>query len=363
MLATSTLMAYLPMSKATDYNSYGYITASPNPVGVEQTVTVIATLSIPPPTGRAGFDPQYNWNNLTVKITSPTGSVENFGPYTSDATGGAYFEYTPKEVGQYKLDFNFPGQTISGTNLLGVPVGPYTYGSMSATTNLTVQAEPIVGYQTPQLPTDYWTRPIYGENRGWYALGGNWLQTFYNSTGPFNPYTTATNTAHIVWTKQQYLGGVPGGESGDLNYYQAPTYQDYWVPPLIISGRLYYMERAAPGNAWVGLHCVDIRTGNELWFKDASYIGSPGGGGGGALFSLYGQVFDAEGVNGHGAEAFIWNIGANWTCFDANSGTKLYTIINPLVSNPNTFAAIREFQDRPWLLETLILMVQYWLSI
>jgi outer membrane protein assembly factor BamB len=69
--------------------------------------------------------------------------------------------------------------------------------------------------------------------------------------------------------------------------------------PIIISGRLYYMERQVPGNGWVGLHCVDMRTGEELWFRDVSKIGGAGGGGGGVSMNIYGQVFDGEGVNGH----------------------------------------------------------------
>jgi hypothetical protein len=332
-------VAFLPNANAADNNSYGFITVSPNPVGVGQSVLALFFLTNPSPTGRAGFDPLYNWNNFTVKITSPSGEIENFGPYTSDATGGAYLEYTPSEVGQYKFDFSFPGQTVAGPNLFGIPVGPFTYGPASATTNLTVQQDPIKGYQTSPFPTDYWTRPIYGENRNWYQNGGNWLRQSYNATGPFNPYTTAPNTPHIVWTRQQYLGGVVGGDYGDLTYYQGPTYQDYWAPPLIINGRLYYMEREVPGNGWVGMHCVDLRTGKELWFQDASVIGGAGGGGGGTLMNIYGQIFDAEGANGHGAQAFIWNLGANWTVFDANSGRSVYTIINPPVAT-SIFAKI-----------------------
>ncbi len=332
-------IAFLPNANAAVNESFAFITVAPNPVQVGQAVTAVFFLTIPSPTAREGFDSAYNWNNFTVKITSPSGDVETFGPYTSDATGGSYLSYTPTEIGQYQFDFNFPGQTVVGVNLFGVPVGPLTYGSASASTNLTVQEEPITGYETPALPSDYWTRPIYGENRDWYQIGGNWLRQSYNSSGPFNPYTTASNTAHILWTKQQYLGGVVGGEYGDLTYYLAPTYQDYWNPPLIISGRLYYMEREVPGGAWVGLHCVDISTGNELWFQDVSVIGSAGSGGGGSASTIYGQIFDAEGANGHGAEAFIWNLGSNWTVFDANSGRLVYTISNPLVAT-STYASL-----------------------
>lgn len=331
-LIAGLLVPYAQIANA-DYQNYAYITVAPDLVGVGQTVTVLFFQTIPCPTASEGFNPATNWNNYNVLITTPTGKTENFGPYTSDATGGAFFTYTPNEIGTYKLDFTFPGQTVVK--------GPKTFvfKPSSATTNFTVQEEPLSGYQTPPIPTDYWTRPIYGENRGWYVIGGNWLRSNYNNTGTFNPYTTAPNTAHIVWARNQYMGGVVGGDMGDRTYYQAPTYQSYWVPPIIISGRLYYMERQVPGNGWVGLHCVDMRTGEELWFRDVSKIGGAGGGGGGVSMNIYGQVFDGEGVNGHGVEPFIWNLGANWTVFDANSGTLVYTIANPLVAFA-AFAAI-----------------------
>jgi hypothetical protein len=126
------------------------------------------------------------------------------------------------------------------------------------------------------------------------------------------------------------MGGVVGGEYGDLNYYQAPTYQSYWGPPLIINGRLYYMVRKTPGDSWLGMRCVDIYTGEEIWFRN---VGSAGAMGGGTPMTVYGQLFYFDGANGHGVSPFIWNIGQyNWTVFDANSGELVYTISNPPVA-------------------------------
>jgi hypothetical protein len=47
-------------------------------------------------------------------------------------------------------------------------------------------------------------------------MAGNWLgnpirEGYYNISGNFNPYTTAPNTAHVVWTTQQEFGGITGG--------------------------------------------------------------------------------------------------------------------------------------------------------
>ena len=50
------------------------------------------------------------------------------------------------------------------------------YEPSNATTTLTVQSTPIPAAITSEpLPTDYWTRRIYGENTNWYAISSNWL--------------------------------------------------------------------------------------------------------------------------------------------------------------------------------------------
>lgn len=301
---------------ATYINPAG-IAVSCNPTGIGQAILVTFWLVNPPPAAQPGYDPVNNWNGYEVTLTTPSGKTEKYGPYTSDASGGYYFYYTPQEIGNYTLFFNFPGQKY-GTNY---------FSPQNATTTLTVQQYPIQPYQTAPLPTGYWERPIYGENRGWYKIGGNWLQNFYNNTVKFNPWTTAPNTAHVVWTKQQYFGGIVGGgnyidSSGqDLTYYQGPIYQNYFVPPLIIDGKLYYMIRSSSGNAFTGMACVDIRTGNQLWFQNASSIGSSS--------SFYGQIFSPNMPNGAGSFAYLWSTaGPDWKVFDANTGQQLYTITN-----------------------------------
>ena len=323
MMSIVLTLLYLPTfintanAQGLSYTNPADIALSCNPTGIGQAVLVTFFLVNPPPQGNAGYDPTKNWNGFEVTLTSQTGKVEHFGPFVSDATGGYYFYYTPQEIGNYTLIFNFPGQQYGANYFL----------PQNATTTLTVQQDPIANYQTPALPTGYWTRPIYAENRGWYKIGGNWLQNFYNNTVKFNPYTTGPNTAHVLWTKQQYMGGVVGGENyldgagQDLTYYQGPIYQNYFVPPLIIDGKLYYLIRSSSGNAFTGMACVDIRTGNQLWFQNASVIGSTN--------TFYGQIFSPNMANGAGSFAYLWNTGGpDWKVFDACTGQQLYSITN-----------------------------------
>jgi hypothetical protein len=237
----------------------------------------------------------------------------------------------PQEVGNYTLVFNFPGETKEGNY----------YTPQSATTHLTVQQKPIQNYPTPPLPTSYWSCPIYAENRLWYTISGNWLEGFYNNSVNFNPDTTAPSTAHIVWAREQYqIAGLVGGsntinpENGAAeDYYEGPIYQNYFVPPLIISGNLYYYVRASAGNAFTGVACVDLSTGNQLWFDPASVIGNYYFFGSGLL----GQIFNAEGANGAGDFAYLWSTGGeNWTVLDANTGAPIFTVYN--VYSPGPFA-------------------------
>ena len=144
-----------------------------------------------------------------VNITTPSGKTESQGPFTSDAVASAYFTYTPTEIGNYTFVMTFPGQVaIDGAH--------YTAATSPAAT-LIVQQEAVAAYSPAPLPTDYWARPIYGENREWAQIGGNWLGVTMlygsgaSSDGAFNPYTAAPESAHIVWNKAISFGGIVGG--------------------------------------------------------------------------------------------------------------------------------------------------------
>ncbi|MGD6851110.1 MAG: PQQ-binding-like beta-propeller repeat protein [Candidatus Bathyarchaeia archaeon] len=320
LLMTATIVV-MPETNALNIDLYAYITVTPNPIGVGQQVTATFWLDRPSPTAVAGYDPIKNWGNLTVKITSPNGNTETLGPFAADATGGNICTYTPKSVGDYKFEFTFPGQTF----------GNDYYKPASATTNLTVQEEPIMRYQTNPLPSDYWNSPVFGEDKGWNTISGGWLMPGYNATGAFepgdfNPYTTAPNTAHVVWTKETHLGGVAGGDRGDYTFYMGPTYQYYWTP-LAIGGNLYFPQRLVPGDAWDGLYCYDIATGEENWYQPMSKGYSAGSGGGGTIPTMVAQLLQYDGPNAHGVLPYLWTTGVNYTMIDANSGEPILTAI------------------------------------
>ena len=87
-------------------------------------------------------------------------------------------------------------------------------------------------------------------NSNWNTISGNWLGTEaftngglgYNCSTNFNPYTTAPNSAQILWTKPVGFGGLIGGEYGGTassNFYSTGQYEAYFKA-VIMNGILYY---------------------------------------------------------------------------------------------------------------------------
>jgi hypothetical protein len=296
--------------------TYSFISVSPNPVGAGQTVNVNFWVNLPPPTASAQYGDR--WTNMTVKVTKPdltTQILPASGSFTSDATGGTFTTYTPAVTGNYTFQFIFGGCTLLGNNLPpGTPssayaeIGDYYKPSTSSVFTLTVQQEPLTWPPVTPLPTNYWTRPIYAENTNWYVIGGNWLglmaSTFaatgmYNATGNYNPYTTAPNTAHILWTKPEAFGGIIGGEFGGTelsNYYATSQYEPKFAP-IIMQGILYYTLYPGSSTSPQGWVAVDLHTGQTLWTK---YVTTE--------VLRCGQILWEITPNQYGALAYLWAI-------------------------------------------------------
>ena len=95
-----------------------------------------------------------------------------------DSTSDQSYDFTATTVGTYNLTFSFGGQAYgaNGDGYSGSILVNDTYLPSSASTTLTVQSTPITAAVISEpLPTDYWSRPIYGENSNWYTISSNWL--------------------------------------------------------------------------------------------------------------------------------------------------------------------------------------------
>jgi outer membrane protein assembly factor BamB len=295
-----------------------YMTVAPNPIGVGQTTTAVVWLSVAPPEYMTGE--YYGWN-FTVNVVKPDGTNETLGPFESASTGGHYITFTPKTIGNYTLQAFFPETKITipktMTGLMTFLAGNYTFpAAISSAQTLTVQEDPITAWPQTPLPTEYWSYPISAENQDWYTIAGNWL---YPSTKFYNAYTTAPNSAHILWTKPLTFGGISGANYSEgnwgVNYYTGLLYENKFKP-IIISGNLY--ANILPSSTGkTGIKCIDIRTGDILWQNESMPL------------LTCGQVLTLQtGVEG-GSMAYLWaSTTAGWEMYDAYTGRLLTTFTN-----------------------------------
>jgi outer membrane protein assembly factor BamB len=320
------LFALIPNANAHDpaWNmpTYAYITVAPNPVGVGQTSTVVFWVDKIPPTaaGLAGD----RWS-FYLDITKPDNTSNTVGPLTSDPVGGSYYLFVPEETGTYTFTARFGPQVITGsqgTNIYNYNIAINdTYLASNATTTVTVQEEQIPNPPNYPLPSEYWTRPIEGQNTGWYTIASNWLGS-PQITGKIQPGGSAPNSAHVMWTKPYAFGGVVGGAQTGIDgatYYDGTAYEAVFNAPLIISGRLFYPVPLSDSRSGGGYACVDLTTGEDIWWQN--YTVTPS----------FGQLYDYESINQHGVirNGYLWtSSGTTQTAYDPLTGNWLFTETN-----------------------------------
>jgi outer membrane protein assembly factor BamB len=353
MFAMPVLLVETQSVQAFTYATYCYVSAYPSPVGVGQTLNVVMWISEYPPflitpdgARVIGGD---TWKGMQLIITHPDGTTETMGPYNSDTMGSHHLTYSPTTAGTYKFQMTYPGQTYPASQ------GGDTYkGSESAIWTVTVQEEPVATLGEGVLPSGYWQHPINAENRAWASFAGNWLMPGYDfysrafdGGSAFNPYTTAPNTAHIVWTKPIMSGGLIGSPYGSDTYYQGSSYEIKMTPPVIMNGKLYYSTGWNPSRGSVppGFTCVDIRTGETLYTADID--GLPinnamtlvGDSSSDAQYGVrypglaFGQTLMFNSVNQFGGFTYLWALGgsgANMTLdmYDAFTGQHWLRFVN-----------------------------------
>jgi len=317
------------------------LSAAPNPVGSGQTLYVNPFMTKPPLTGGMGGS-GVMYEDITVEVTKPNNEVDEYGPYTTDATGGTYFNFVPDQIGDWTLQAHYPEQHIE--YLAASFFGPsifynYTYAaSDSEVVTVTVQSEPAQwNYRSPPLPEEYWTRPIYATNWDWgKELGGSWFGLAapafavtgrYDAMGNFNPYSEAPDTGHIMWSKATHFGGQPGGPiySDQSGNFKTTTIINNYFDPIVVNGILYYAIHVGPSNTVVGWNAVDIRTGEVVWTKETTEN------------LRLGQSFRTKSIQEYGSWSVLYGaVGGGFfqpvselTIYDAFSGEYLASIENP----------------------------------
>jgi len=328
IISMGTSMIQLPTTSAHtpiwQIPTFAYIQVVPNPIGVGQTTTVYMWLA-------NTYDSElvtnnYRFHNYQLTITAPDGSVETktFADIM-DTTSNQFYSFTPSQTGTYNFNFTFPGQTLTTSN--SNPASLYindTYMPSTASTTLTVQQEPISTFNTLPLPTEYWTRPIYGENVPWYSISSNWLGTGSAGLGTgaagcnYPPgEAIGPQTSHVMWTYPLDMGGIVGGtipEAGSTNF-EGSAYNARFTNPIIINGYLFYTKPISFSGLTSGATvCQDLRTGKIIW----SSTQIPG--------LSFGYVYDLDDPNQHGVYPPILFTTNFARAFDAYTGCPLFNV-------------------------------------
>ena len=299
-----------------------FVSVTPKPVGVGQQMTFIFfNPQVPTPsTDRYLFDLTITKPDGTTEVLPPAGAQGIYnqpilsGKYVSDTTGAAWATWVPTEVGNYSVTVKFYGTDPSHTDATftsydwwGVTLKPSTY-----TTTFTVQQDPSYakGWTPVPLPSEWWSRPIEGQNTDWYQISSNWLNNaadrhYGGYNNKYQPDGIAPNSGHILWTKPTEDGGVVGGTSFSVDgetFNAGHQYQTrFGQNQIIMYGRLYYRESnwysATPGD----YVCVDLQTGQEIW-RNATMSAIP----------AFGYYYDWDDMNQHGVVEPSWLFSNNY---------------------------------------------------
>ncbi len=258
-----------------------YLSFSPNPIGVGQSL-LVNVWTIPAPGANRAH------TGYTVTFTKPDGSKDVIGPFNSFVADGTnWFSYTPDQAGNWTVQFTYAGdyypagRYVNGILNNSAPGGssfmdqrdyPSTYYAPAETPvqALVVQDQPVMSWYSP-MPTDYWTRPISPNNREWAAIGGNFPWAYFNNAvRDCGPFVTAPNTAHIVWREQEAVGGIIGGEAGQYSIQASAG-----TPSVIYLGRCYQTQtvpiQGVPTSCAV---CYDLQTGEQYYAIPVSLGGT-----------------------------------------------------------------------------------------
>ena len=286
--AQTTLPGYTAMPDRTTQTE---VAVSPNLVGLGQEV-LVNIMVYPAPSGPT-YEAQSlvggltgGFSDVTITIRYPNGNEETYMPIDEtlaqcgieipgqqQIVGHLQFRIKPTLVGEYTLTASFPGKFYT-TDYQYAPAKLSVYYKPSSSTKpaiLTVQEDKVIesglltGWPWSELPENYWENPVQTDNREWYQISGDWTKKeFDNAASKYNPYSTAPNSPHIIWSRTLTEGGLPGGFWGSKPY---STGGYFASTPIIMDGKIF--QNGKPGF----FECIDLRTGEKLWEAAGSIVG------------------------------------------------------------------------------------------
>jgi len=357
MFAMATLLVASPAVSAHDppleIASFAYIVPAPNPVGVNQPVSIVMWVDRPLPSAHVSRN-DIRRHDYKLTITDPDGDTEVMEwPIVWDTTSIQYVVYTPAKVGIYTLLFEYAGQEYTWDGAFQNDI----FLPDSKEVTLTVQEEPLPDATSSYpLPAEYWTRPIEGQNSDWWTISSNWLGppsisgagTSYGIPGGIQPDGIAPNSPHIMWSKPIQDGGVVGGSGYHVpgtTYYTGGSYNTRYSNALIMHGRLYYelpLGNSGGGGGWI---CVDLRTGEEIWYNELM-----GASGTGFSDPRFGYLYDYDMYNQHGiVPSNGWLFSNNFgDCYDPLTGRNMSLTLENVPSGTEVLGPAGEHLRYVW---------------
>jgi outer membrane protein assembly factor BamB len=307
-----------------------FLSVTPNPVGVGQPLNLVMFLAQIPPFNTAGAAVHYT--GFTINVVKPSGENSSLGPFSSDDIGAAYTTFTPATTGSYLFQFLYAGQianissTFSSASSTSIIV--QYLPSNTPAVNVTVQNEPVTSPPGATGPdsNQYWAAPVQATQFGLSSVHGNWLNvpTNFGSgntnnefiQGAVNPYTNPIETSHVIWTKQLAMSGLVGGEWGTQDYYTGLSYTSRWASQsIILNGFLYYnVPTADYGSTGEGCYCVNLRTGEQVWWQNITLN--------------LGQVINYVSANQAGVIPYLWQTGSTYRVYDPMTGYQVTEFAN-----------------------------------
>ncbi len=325
--------------------TYAFAIASPSPVGIGQSFNLIMANPQVPPSALLTNNIRYQF---TVTVVEPNGHIDTLPPagttkgsvaqggvingfFVSDSTGSTYTTITPDQLGNYTITVNFQQLYYGWNSTYGGGDNNYygtTFKASNQTITVLVQQDQVNINGLPIIqstPTEFWTRPIEGQNDQWYSVSSNWLSGSHDrdNGGAENRLQsdgTAPNSPHILWTKPTEDNGIVGGANLSRtnvgNAFNAGSqYQPRWTNQVIMYGRLYYSPNVLSSGSSSFMDCVDLKTGALIYEvntgADQSNTGGLGVSTTANMFS-FGYYYSQDDPNEHGVQNPGWLFSSNY---------------------------------------------------
>ncbi len=155
------LISCFPFALAqTKTKTFAFVNVTPQPAALGKPLLVNSWV-VPQPPMVPGTSMGQIRNGYFYDFTKPDGTTATVGPRPSDSGGSGtdWFEYTPDQVGTWKLKFRWAGDTLFE-------------GVTSPELTFTVQKDVVKqSWSETPLPDSYWTRPISVVNRRMVRFG------------------------------------------------------------------------------------------------------------------------------------------------------------------------------------------------